>query len=105
MAASDTATSKDAPSAPAGAVKALRTFQASHGPSVRVVTENIGRIGVRLVLVGEDGVMGDVIVPDAEAAAAVVAAVPEAADAEWDRETVSATAIGAAHRRRMASPR
>lgn len=85
------------------AVKAATAFVAAHGGSARAVVENIGRAGARVVLVGEDGAMGDVIVAGPAAGEALIERVDGLEAAEWDRETVAATTIGAAHRRKMAN--
>lgn len=94
------------PPAPTGRqLAAARDFVARHGKPSRAVVENIGRIGARVVLVGADGALGDVIVPAPETGTALVEAVEDLEPAEWDSETVKATKIGAAHRRKMAGPR
>jgi hypothetical protein len=67
------------------------------------VVENIGRAGARVVLVGADGALGDVIVAGPEAGEALVAAVEDLELAQWDGETVRAVKIGAGHRRKMAA--
>lgn len=41
---------------------AARDFVARHGKPSRAVVENIGRVGARVVLVGADGALGDVLV-------------------------------------------
>ncbi|MFC7615986.1 hypothetical protein ACFQV2_23390 [Actinokineospora soli] len=95
----------DTPAQPSPtAVKAATAFVAAHGKPARAVVENIGRAGARVVLVGADGALGDVLVPDPAAGAALVERVEglEASE-EWDRETVSATKIGAGHRAKMAA--
>ncbi|MEU4807240.1 hypothetical protein [Actinosynnema sp. NPDC023587] len=84
------------------AVKTAEAFVAAHGKPARAVVENIGRAGARVVLVGDDGAMGDVILPTVEEAEAVVAAVADLEAHEWDRETTAALKIGPAHRRKMA---
>lgn len=91
--------------APASAVSSAKAFATKHGGSARAVVENIGRIGARIVLVGEDGAFGDVVVADVPTAEAVVGAVDELTASEWDSETTGALKIGAAHRRKMAGPR
>ena len=53
---------------------AARKFVKAHGPS-RAVVENIGRAGARVVLVGADGALGDVVVPSPESGEALVEAV------------------------------
>jgi hypothetical protein len=86
------------------AVKAAAAFVAAHGKPARAVVQNIGSAGARVVLVGADGAMGDVIVADPEVGEALVARVEglELSE-EWDRETVAAAKIGAAHRAKMAA--
>ncbi|MEU5695975.1 hypothetical protein [Actinosynnema sp. NPDC020468] len=86
----------------ARAVRTAADFVAAHGKPARAVVENVGRAGARVVLVGDDGAMGDVVLPTAEAARAVVERVADLEPHEWDRETTAATRIGAAHRRKMA---
>jgi hypothetical protein len=97
---------EETPSAPtARQLAAARDFVARHGKPSRAVVENIGRIGARVVLVGADGALGDVLVAGPEAGAALVEAVDDLEAAEWDSETVKLTKIGPAHRRKMAGPR
>lgn len=89
---------------PRRAVTSAKAFVAAHGRPTRAVVEPIGRAGARLVLVGRDGAMGDIVVPDVATGEAVVAAAGAQA-AEWDRDTTAATNIGPKHRRRMAAPK
>jgi len=86
-------------------LKAARDFVAAHGKPSRAVVENVGRAGARVVLVGSDGAMGDVFVPRMSTGEALVAAVDDLDVTGWDAETVNATKIGPAHRRRMAGVR
>jgi hypothetical protein len=88
----------------ATAVKAARGFVRQHGPS-RAVVERLGRIGARIVLVGQDGALGDVLVADVDTAEALIGKVDGIEAAGWDAETVNAVKIGATHRNRMAGPR
>jgi hypothetical protein len=81
---------------------AARKFVKAHGKPARAVVENIGRAGARVVLVGADGALGDVVVPTVETGEALVGAVEDLEPAEWDAETVKATKIGPAHRHKMA---
>lgn len=81
--------------------ESVREFVGEHGKPARAVIENLGRAGVRVVLVGTDGAVGDVLVADRAAAEALIAADEDVQTADWDAETVNATAIGAEHRRRM----
>ena len=85
--------------------KRIAEFVKAHGKpgtAVRAVVEPIGRSGARIVLVGADGAIGDVMAADVEAATKAVEAVDNVEQAEWDRETTAATKIGPAHRRKMA---
>ncbi|MFD7657174.1 hypothetical protein ACFV4N_24630 [Actinosynnema sp. NPDC059797] len=84
------------------AVKTASEFVAAHGKPARAVVEPVGRAGARLVLVGDDGAMGDVFLPDVATAEAVVEATPDLEKHDWDRETTAAVKIGPAHRRKMA---
>ncbi|MEU6643014.1 hypothetical protein ABZ863_10720 [Saccharomonospora sp. NPDC046836] len=102
----DTESNVQAPAAPTGRqLAAARAFVAAHGKPSKAVVERIGRAGARVVLVGADGALGDIVVPSAETGAALVDAVEDLEPATWDAETVNATVIGAGHRRRMAGPR
>jgi hypothetical protein len=87
------------------AIAAAKTFVSEHGGSARAVVENLGQAGARVVLIGEDGGMGDVMVPDVAAGEALVEAVEDLTASEWDADTTAALKIGAEHRRRMAGPR
>lgn len=82
-------------------LSSARAFVAAHGKPSRAVVEPIGRAGARVVLVGADGAMGDVVVSSVEIGDALVAAVDELETADWDAETVNSTEIGPKHRRRM----
>lgn len=81
---------------------AARKFVAEHGKPVKGVVENIGRAGARVVLVGADGALGDVIVPGPATGEALLEAVEDLEPAQWDAATVGAVKIGAGHRHRMA---
>jgi hypothetical protein len=81
---------------------AARKFVKAHGKPSRAVVENIGRAGARVVLVGADGAMGDVVVPSVATGEALVEAVEDLEAASWDAETVKAAKIGPEHRRKMA---
>ncbi|RZS43324.1 hypothetical protein EV193_102303 [Herbihabitans rhizosphaerae] len=85
------------------AIKSATAFVAAHGKPARAVVENIGRAGARVVLVGADGVLGDVIVPTPELGETLVEKVAGLELSAWDPETTAAAQIGAAHRRKMAT--
>ncbi|RRO18112.1 hypothetical protein EIL87_07605 [Saccharopolyspora rhizosphaerae] len=87
------------------ALSAAKAFVADHGGSARAVVENIGRAGARVVLIGEDGRLGDVVVSSHAVGEALVEAVEGLSLCEWDADTTAALKIGAAHRRAMAGPR
>ncbi|MDV6013222.1 hypothetical protein [Haloechinothrix sp. LS1_15] len=82
-------------------VAVARRFVAEHGSPARGVVQGIGRSGVRVVLVGADGAMGDVLVPSVRAGEALIDRVDGLERANWDAETVNATDIGPERRRRM----
>lgn len=84
-----------------GQVASARAFAKAHGAPVRAVVEPIGRSGARVVLVGKDGEVGDVVVPSAETGTALIDAVDDLEKSDWNSDTVGATAIGPGHRRRM----
>ncbi|CAM3131715.1 phosphatase PAP2 family protein [Saccharomonospora xinjiangensis] len=106
VAVTDTATDAATPAPVKSAqLAAARDFVARHGKPAKAVVQRIGRAGARVVLVGHDGALGDVVVPSVETGEALIDALDDVERAEWDAETVGATAIGAAHRRRMAGPR
>lgn len=89
-------------SAPPKAVAAASGFVREHGGSARAVVENLGNPGARIVLIGQDGALGDVMVADTATAEAVVGAVDDLQASSWDTDTAAALTIGAEHRRRMA---
>lgn len=102
----DNESTETSPAEPTKAqLSAATSFVAAHGAPTRAVVERIGRKGARVVLVGADGAMGDVVVPSQETGEALIAAIGDLEAAEWDSATVNATVIGPEHRRRMAGPR
>lgn len=80
-----------------------RKFVAAHGRPSKAVVEPIGRAGARVVLVGADGALGDIMVAGTATGEALIEAVEDLEPAEWDAATVNATKIGAGHRRLMAT--
>jgi hypothetical protein len=82
-----------------------RQFVDSHGKPSKAVVENLGRAGARVVLVGADGALGEVVVAGPATGEALVEAVADLEPAGWDAETVNAVAVPPEHRRRMAGPR
>ncbi|MPY77714.1 MAG: hypothetical protein GEV04_04305 [Actinophytocola sp.] len=89
------------PTATRRQVATARAFAKAHGTPVRAVVEPIGRSGARVMLVGNDGALGDVVVPSVEIGTALIDAVDDVEKATWDSDTVGATVIGPGHRRRM----
>lgn len=87
--------------APASAVAAVDRFVAAHGGTASAVVQGVTRDQVRITLVGADGNLGDVMVRDAETAAAVVEA-SRATTAQWDRELSGSVRLTQANRMRMA---
>jgi hypothetical protein len=103
-----TAADKDTERTATPSAKTIATAKAfvdEHGGAARAVVENLGRAGARIVLIGEDGRFGDLLVRDVAAGAALVAAVDGLSSHEWDGATTAALQIGAKHRRKMAGPR
>ncbi|MDF0528567.1 hypothetical protein P0W64_01915 [Tsukamurella sp. 8F] len=87
---SDEATSaaeQAAPAAPAGVVKIVKAFASRHG-GANAVLQDMGEQGVRITLVGEDGILGDQVVADRPTAEAV-AAEAGIETSEWVRDLVS----------------
>ncbi|NIH80022.1 MULTISPECIES: hypothetical protein [Amycolatopsis] len=92
----------EAPAPTAQQLTTARRFVAEHGKPAKAVVENIGRAGARVVLVGHDGALGDIVVRTVETGQQLVEAVEDLEPAEWDSATVNETRIGPGHRRRMA---
>ncbi|WP_040824919.1 hypothetical protein [Nocardia jiangxiensis] len=93
-----------APAKPSSAViDSVEDFVAAHGGSATAVLQPIGRIGVRITLVGSDGVLGDRVVDDLATAKAVVEAVSGLSETEhWDRELTSVVTPATGHWAKMA---
>lgn len=87
------------------AVVRMRAFAAAHDGATATV-EYLGRNGARVILLGGDGVYGDVVLgsPDRSGAelAEQVCATAGLEIAEWDRERSAAVRISPADRQRMA---
>lgn len=83
-------------------VAELRGFVTKHGNSQAVVAP-IGRAGVRIMLVGDDGVLGDEVVRDRDTALAVLARIEEiTVTEEWEREMVAKADPAPGHYAKMA---
>ncbi|MFI5717095.1 hypothetical protein [Nocardia sp. NPDC051750] len=89
--------------APKETVESVRKFVAAHGGSAEAVLQPVGRLGVRITLVGADGVLGDRMVADLATAQAVIDAVDGVTATEgWERELVAKTTPRAGHWAKMA---
>ena len=88
--------------APTEVVKSVEKFLAEHGGSGSAVLQPVGRVGVRITLVGEDGVLGDRVVDDLATANAVVDAVAGLTTSDWDRSLVSIATPRKGHFQKMA---
>jgi hypothetical protein len=93
------------PKVPTALVKTLKSFAAAHGGSATAVVEYVGRERVRIVLVGADGVWGDEVVNDMDAARAAAEAAGLTVKDSWDRELTASVRTDEAHRLRMAGGR
>ncbi len=84
-------------------VDSVKGFIADHGGSATAVLQPIGRIGVRVTLVGADGVLGDRVVGDLATAKLLCETVDGLTEAdEWNRELVSAVTPAKGHWAKMA---
>ncbi|MGQ4598570.1 hypothetical protein [Nocardia sp. R6R-6] len=93
-----------APAKLSGAVvQSIQGFVADHGGRATAVLQPIGRSGVRITLVGADGVLGDRVVPDLNTAKELIAIVDGLTEAdEWDRELTSIVTPREGHWAKMA---
>lgn len=84
-------------------IGSVRKFVAAHGGSATAVLQPVGELGVRVTLVGSDGVLGDRVVPSLAAARQVVAAVDGLTESdEWTRELISTATPRVGHWAKMA---
>ncbi|MGV9818154.1 hypothetical protein [Nocardia xishanensis] len=84
-------------------VDSVKGFLADHGGSATAVLQPIGRIGVRVTLVGADGVLGDRVVADLPTAKRLVEVLDGLTEAdEWDRELTSVVTPRKGHWAQMA---
>lgn len=89
--------------APRFLVDSLQKFVSEHGGSASAVLQPVGRLGVRITLVGADGVLGDQMADDMPIATAAVAAVDQLTEAEgWDRELTTTADPRPGHWAKMA---
>ncbi|MFZ2173894.1 MAG: hypothetical protein WAW17_07640 [Rhodococcus sp. (in: high G+C Gram-positive bacteria)] len=94
----------EAPTAslPSHTVDAIRKFVTEHGGSASAVIQPIGLAGVRITLVGADGILGDQVVEDVATANAVVASLDDVTAADWDRSLTSIVTPRKGHFQKMA---
>ena len=84
-------------------VDSVRTFVAAHGGSASAVLQPLGHLGVRVTLVGSDGVLGDRVVDSMATARALVAAVDDLTETEhWDRDLSGIVTPATGHWAKMA---
>lgn len=93
---------EQAPSLPSHTVDAIKKFVAEHGGSASAVIQPIGLAGVRITLVGADGILGDQVVKDLATANAVVASFDDVTVSEWDRAITSIVTPRKGHFQKMA---
>lgn len=90
-------------SVPSTVHRALTAFVKAHHMPTKAVLQPVGEAGVRITLVGADGILGDQVVADLATAHAAVAAVEGIEIAEgWDRELVSTVNPAPGHAKKMA---
>ncbi len=91
-----------APAKPSPAViDSVKGFVADHGGAATAVLQPIGRAGVRITLVGKDGILGDRVVDDLATAKALI--VDGLSETEhWDRELTSVVTPAPGHWAKMA---
>ncbi|MFQ6395962.1 hypothetical protein ACLMAJ_21140 [Nocardia sp. KC 131] len=84
-------------------VDSVKGFVAEHGGSATAVLQPIGRMGVRVTLVGSDGILGDRVVSDLGTAKDLIATVDGLTEAdEWNRELTSIVTPRKGHWAKMA---
>lgn len=100
---SDSPATQAKPSVPHTVHSALTEFVKAHHMPTKAVLQPVGEAGVRITLVGADGILGDQVVADMATARAAVANVEgiEPVD-EWTRELVSAAKPAPGHVKKMA---
>ncbi|MFD6396084.1 hypothetical protein [Nocardia sp. NPDC060249] len=98
-----TTAAPEAVKVPAEVEKSIVKFLAQHGGSGTAVLQYIGKQGVRITLVGADGILGDRVVGDMATAKALVERVDGLAETdEWSRELGSIVTPAPTHWARMA---
>ncbi|MFH5210212.1 hypothetical protein [Antrihabitans spumae] len=87
---------------PAHVRKSIEKFLTDHGDAASAVLQPVGRVGVRITLVGADGILGDQMVADLPTAKAVVESFDAITVSEWDRELTSIVTPRVGHWKKMA---
>lgn len=82
--------------------RSIARFISDHGGSAKAVLQPVGRRGVRITLVGADGIMGDQMVDSMFAAEEQIEAHPELERAEWDGALMNLATPEPGHARQMA---
>lgn len=82
--------------------KSIARFIEDHGGSAKAVLQPVGRRGVRITLVGADGIMGDQMVDSMAEAEAEVAKHPQLERAEWDGALMNLATPKPGHAEQMA---
>ncbi|TSD95315.1 hypothetical protein FOS14_18310 [Skermania sp. ID1734] len=88
--------------APAGVVKSIEKFLADHGGTAKAVLQPLGRVGVRITLVGADGVLGDRVVATMAQARAAVDEFDAVTITDWVRDVTAVATPRKGHWRKMA---
>ncbi|MGB3769847.1 MAG: hypothetical protein WBF79_12675 [Rhodococcus sp. (in: high G+C Gram-positive bacteria)] len=87
---------------PSKLVSSIESFVSDHGGSATAVVQPMGRAGVRITLVGEDGILGDRVAANLPTAYAVIDALDSVTVGEWDRELTSVVTPRKGHFKQMA---
>lgn len=95
-------TSTETAAPPSHLISSIESFVSAHGGSATVVVQPMGRAGVRLTLVGADGVLGDRVAADLVTAHAVVDALDSVTIGDWDRDLTSRVTPRKGHFAQMA---
>ena len=84
----------------AAAVDRIKAFSAAHPSPITAVVNHLGRRGARIVVIGADGVFGDVVV-SSMAAAERVCTEADVMVGTWDRQTTALLTPEPADRKKM----
>lgn len=82
--------------------KSIARFIEDHGGSAKAVLQPVGRRGVRITLVGADGIMGDQMVDSMAEAEAQVENHPQLERSEWDGALMNLATPQPGHAEQMA---